>query len=161
MFSHSPRADDRLVEIKLSDRISGREYKEICALLNKATQQQRCVDLVCELDEAFRGITLPVMWRAALTATEGLIKLRRIAVVGERKGYKWARVIVRGFHAETRYFDHAHHTRALRWLEKGSLDSDPPMKQTLAGDAGYRGNRSRGLRQRLRRNGKRSNNGLR
>ena len=144
MFFHTKRADERLLEIKLSGKVSGREYRGICALLHEAILKQRRVDLFCELDESFRGITLPVMWRAALTATEGLIKLRRVAVVGERRGYKWARVIVRAFHAETRYFDRAHRTRALRWLEKGCLGVDPTEKKKLFGDAGYRNPQSRG-----------------
>ena len=126
------------MEIKLSGRVSGPEYQEICELLSEAIQKRPKVDLFCELDESFRGITVPVMWRAALTATEGLIKLRRVAVVGERKSYKWARVMVRAFHAETRYFDRAHRTRALRWLEKGTLNVDLGPERKLAGDAGYR-----------------------
>ena len=138
MFSQTKRADERLLEIKLSGRISGFEYGEICELLKAAIQKRRRVDLFCELDESFRGITLPVMCRAALTAAEGLLKLRRIAVVGERKGYKWARVMVRAFHAETRYFDRAHRTRAHRWLEKGTSAVDAGIEYGFAGDAGYR-----------------------
>ena len=159
MFSHTKRADERLVEIKLSGQISGREYREICELLSESIDKRGRVDLFCELDESFRGITLPVMWRAALTATEGLLKLQRIAVVGERKRYKWSRVIVRAFHAETRYFDRAHRTRALRWLEKRSLDSDLRAKQKFAGDAGYRNQRSRASMQLRGRNHRRNRNG--
>lgn len=138
MFSQTARADDRVVEIKLSGRVSGRDYREICALLTEAISKRARVDLFCELDESFRGISLPVLWRAAFVASEGVIKLRRIAVVGERKGYKWARVIVHAFHGETRYFDRAHRTRALRWLEKESIAREGDRKQKLTGAASYR-----------------------
>ena len=138
MFSQTKRADESPLEIKLSGRISGLEYGEICKLLKAAIQKRGRVDLFCELDESFRGITLPVMWRAALTATERLLKLRRIAIVGERKGYKWARVMMRAFHAETRYFDRAHRTRAHRWLEKGTSAADAGVEHGITGDAGYR-----------------------
>lgn len=138
MFSQIARANDKVVEIKLSGRVSGRDYREICALLTEAINKRARLDLFCELDESFRGISLPVLWRAAFVASEGVIKLRRVAVVGERKGYKWARVMVRAFHGETRYFDRAHRTRALRWLEKGTVAAEVDQKQKLAGAAGYR-----------------------
>jgi hypothetical protein len=138
MFSQTKRTNEGLVEITLSGRVSGREYREICELLIEATQKRTKVDLFCELEESFRGITLPVLWRAAVVGPEGIIKLRRVAVVGARKAYKWARVMVRAFHAETRYFDRAHRTRAFRWLEKATLNVDPVPERTLLGDAGYR-----------------------
>jgi hypothetical protein len=138
MFSQAKRTDEGFVEIKLSGRVSGREYQEICDLLSEAIQKRPKVDLFCELDESFRGISLPVLWRAAVAASEGTIKLRRVAVVGARKSYKWARVMLRAFHAETRYFDRAHRTRAFRWLEKATVNVDPGPERTLLGDAGYR-----------------------
>jgi hypothetical protein len=138
MFSQTKRIDERVVEIKLSGRVSGREYHEICELLSEAVQKRARVDLFCELDESFRGISLPVLWRAAVASSERLIKLRRIAVVGARKSYKWARVMVRAFHAETRYFDRAHRTRAFRWLEKGTVNVESGSENALAGDADYR-----------------------
>lgn len=154
MFSHSKTANGRVVEIKLSGRISGHEYGEVCALLEDAILKHKAVSLLCELDQSFRGITLPVMWRTALTAAEGLIKLRRVAVVGERKGYKWARVMVRAFHGDTRYFERAHCTRALHWLEHASVSADLPAKEKFAGDAGYRNQRSASAKSRTqRRNG--------
>ena len=138
MLSQISKAETNPVAINVSGRVSGREYREFCELLNEALQKRPKVDLFCELDESFRGISLPVLWRAALASSEGVIKLRRIAVVGERKSYKWARVMVRAFHAETRYFDRAHRTRALRWLEKGSVNLASDADHKLAGDAGYR-----------------------
>ena len=137
MFSQTRKIDEGRVEIKLSGRVSGREYHEICELLSEAIKKRPRIDLFCELDESFRGISLPVLWRAAVTSSEGVIKLRRVAVLGQRKSHKWARVMVRAFHAETRYFDPAHRTRALRWLEKGPV-YEHARGHTLAGDASYR-----------------------
>ena len=125
-----------LMILTFSGKVLGKEYSEICQLLRVALEKNKAVDLFCEL-ENFRGIALTVMWRGALVATDKTIKLRRVAVVGGKHGYKWARVLVRGFHAETRYFDPGHRTRALRWLEKGPA-YEQPREHKLAGDAGYR-----------------------
>jgi SpoIIAA-like len=136
MFSVTSAFGANLMILTLSGKVSGKEFSEICQLLRVALEKNKAVDLFCEL-EGFRGIGLTAMWRSALVATEKAIKLRRVAVVGERSRYKWARVLVRGFHAETRYFDPGHRTRALRWLEKGPA-YEQPREHKLTGDAGYR-----------------------
>lgn len=125
------------MEIKLSARLSGREFSEICELLEEAIRKRTKVDLFCELDESFRGISLSVLCRAAVTSSEGIIKLRRVAVVGEKRSYKWARIVVRAFHGETRYFEPAHRTLALRWLKKADGKIGLSRTRKLSRDAGY------------------------
>lgn len=138
MYSQVPDSNLGLVRLRMSGRVSRHDYKEICALLSRSLEKQRTVDLLCELDASFTRPSLLVLWEGAQVASASLIKLRRVAVVGEPRSYKWARVLVRGFHAETRYFDPAHRTRAVRWLQKGPTYPDPNPQHTLAGDADYR-----------------------
>ena len=138
MYSPVSDSDARLIHLRMWGKVSRSEYKEICALLSRAIEKQGTVDLLCEMDDAsFSRPSLLVLWEGALVASSKSIILRRVAVVGERRSYKWARVLVRGFHAETRYFDPGHRTRALRWLEKGPA-YEQPREHTLAGDASYR-----------------------
>lgn len=137
MYSVTPDTPGRLVRLTISGRVSGREYEEICSLLSEAIGTRRVVDLLCELDESFRGITLPVLWRAARVAVANETNLRRVAVIGGKKSYKWARALVRGFHAETRYFEQTHRSQAMRWLSA----SNPARSESeggLFGDASYR-----------------------
>lgn len=138
MYTLSPKSSGRVVQLTLLRKVSAREYAEICSRLQEAIQTWNFVDLLCELDASFRGITWPVLWKAAQVASGNEVNLRRVAVVGDSKHYKWARVIVRGFHAETQYFPTVHRTRARTWLEKGAGDFAPNAEQKLAGDAGYR-----------------------
>lgn len=137
MYAVTWEATPGLMTMKLSGKVSGKEYAEICKAIRGAVEKNPPVDLLCELD-GFRGIGLTAMWRAALTATENSTNLRRVAVVGEPTRYKWARVLVRGFHAETRYFDQAHRTRAIRWLEKAARHGASSPAGGFIGDASYR-----------------------
>lgn len=137
MYTQVPDSNPRMVRLRVSGKVSRHDYKEICALLSSALQRERTLDLLCELDASFSRPSLLVLWEGAQVASANEIKLRRVAVVGEPRSYKWARVLVRGFHAETRYFDPGHRTRALRWLEKGPT-YEQPQEHKLAGDAGYR-----------------------
>lgn len=141
MYSVTSAIGASLMTVRLSKKVSGREYSEICKHLRLALERNEKVDLLCELED-FRGIGLLAMWRSALVVSEKAIILRRVAVVGDRPGYKWARLLVRSFHAETRYFDPAHRTRARRWLEKGPT-YEQPRQHKLAGDASYRIQRDR------------------
>lgn len=138
MYSVTPESSNNLVHLRLSGKISGKEYGEICAVLRDALVRKRPMDLLCELDD-FRGIRLTAIWRAARMATQNETNLRSVAVVGDRQRYKWARVLVRGFHAETRYFDRAHRTRALRWLAQADRRGTSAPDGRLLGDANYRG----------------------
>ena len=138
MYVLTPISSGRVVKLTLFRKISAREYAEICSRLQEAIQTWHFVDLFCELDASFQGITWPVLWKAARVASANAINLRRVAVVGDSKGYKWARVIVRSFHADTQYFAQVHCTRARAWLERGAGDFAPHTDQKLAGDAGYR-----------------------
>lgn len=137
MYTLSAKSSGRVVQLTLLRKLSAREYAEICSRLRETIQTWNFVDLLCEIDAPFRG-TWPVLWKAALVASGNEVNLRRVAVVGDSKHYKWARVIVRGFHAETQYFPTVHRTRARTWLEKGAADFAPKSEQKLAGDAGYR-----------------------
>lgn len=138
MYSEIPDANPTVVRLRISGKVTERDYKQICRLLRQRLEQTRTVDLLCELDESFTRVSLPVLWQSALVASSKEIQLQRIAVIGVRAGYKWARALVRSFHAETRYFDPAHRTRALRWLEKGPAYPDAQRPQKFAGDANYR-----------------------
>ena len=126
----------KLMTLTFSGKVSGKEYTEMCKLLQEALNRNEAVDLLCEL-EGFRGIGLSVMWRAARVSAANSIKLRRVAVVGESAGYKWARVLVRGFHAETRYFARPHRTQCVRWVN-ASNPVRTDAGASFAGDAGYR-----------------------
>ena len=138
MYVLTPISSGRVVKLTLFRKVSAREYAEICSRLQAAIQTWHFVDLFCELDASFQGITWPVLWKAARVASGNEINLRRIAVVGDSKGYKWARVIVRGFHAETHYFAPVHRTRARTWIESGAGDFAAKPAQKLTGGAGYR-----------------------
>ena len=148
MYSQIPEENPHLIRLRVWAKVSKREYQEICALLSAALEKQGAVDLLCEMDgTSFTRPSFLVLWEGARVASANLIKLRRVAVVAERRSYKWARVLVRGFHAETRYYDPAHRTRALRWLEKTFRSNESQSQNKLAGDAGYRieGNHGSGL----------------
>ena len=136
MISVTSAMGAKLMTLTLSGKVSGKEYTEICKVLEKALSRNQTVDFLCEL-EGFRGIGLSVMWRAARVSSANSIKLRRVAVVGQSAGYKWARILVRGFHAETRYFDPGNRTHAVRWLN-ASNPVRTDAGTSLAGDAGYR-----------------------
>lgn len=136
MYSVTSAMGAKLMTLTLSGKVSGREYTEIRRLLRQALENHQTVDLLCELD-GFRGIGIAAMWRAARVATENDTNLRRVAVVGERERYKWARALVRAFHAETRYFQPTHRAQALRWLTA----TNPRVAASsggLLGDASYR-----------------------
>ena len=135
MYSLKTETTGNLVELQLSGKVSGNEYKQICASLTERLERQPNFNLLCELDD-FQGIKFGALWRAALVATDNRINLRRIAVVGAREGYKWARALVRGFHAETLYFDRSQRLQAMRWL--GSRQASVPQRGGLLGDASYR-----------------------
>ena len=137
MYVLTPISSGRVVKLTLFRKVSAREYAEICSRLQEAIQTWHFVDLFYELDASFQGITWPVLWKAARVASANTINLRRVAVVGDSKGYKWARVVVRGFHAETEYFAPVHRTRARTWVEGGGGDFAPQTEQKLAGGAGY------------------------
>jgi predicted N-acetyltransferase YhbS len=138
MYSLTQAPSDNIVRLKFSGKISGKEYREICVSLRRALDQNQNISLLCELDD-FRGVGPVALWRAALVATENRTNFRRVAVVGERSSYKWARALVRGFHAETRYFDQAHRTRAIGWLVKPTEHGATASGIGILGDAAYRG----------------------
>ena len=143
MYSQLSETKPNLVRLQISRKVTAREYKEICALISDKIAKQGAVDLLCELDPSFRRVSIGVVWKGAFVAVENAIKLRHVAVVGERRAYKWARVLVRGFHADTRYFDNGQRTRATRWLEKGPWSMDQQHPHKFAGDASYRIKRKR------------------
>lgn len=145
MYSQLPEERPHLIRLRVWAKVSRREYQEICSLLSAALEKQGTVDLLCEMDDAsFTRPSFLVLWEGARVASANLIKLRRVAVVAEPSSYKWARVLVRGFHAETRYYEPARRTRALRWLEKPFLPNESKSRNRLAGDAGYRLKRHHG-----------------
>ena len=143
MYSQLPEPKSSLIRLQISGKVSAREYKEICALISQRIAKQGVVDLLCQLHPSFRRVSVGAFWKSAFVAAENAIRLRHIAVVGERQAYKWARVLVRGFHADTRYFDIGQRTRAARWLEKGPWSTDKQHPHKLAGDASYRIERRR------------------
>lgn len=157
MYTLSPKSSGRVIQLTLLRKVSAREYDEICSHLQEAIKTWNFVDLLCELDASFRGITWPVLWKGAWVASANETNLRRVAVVGESKGYKWARVIVRGFHADTQYFAPVHRSRARAWLEKGAGSSASDSDQKLAGDASYRIERTARPRSRTKNRDVRSN----
>lgn len=136
MYSMTTARDANPITFTLSGKVSGREYVQMCGLLREALEKNRSVSLLCELND-FRGIGLMALWRAARVATENAINLRRVAVVGDRSGYKWARALVRSFHAETRYFQQTHRSQAVRWLSASSPVAHE-SRGGLFGDASYR-----------------------
>ena len=136
MISVTSPVGAALMTLTVSGKVSGREYAQICDLLGQALTQNESVSLLCAL-ESFRGIGLSVMWRAAVIASQNAIKLRRVAVVGDPARYRFARVLVRGFHAETRYFSPTHRAQATRWLS-ASNPAETDSGSGFAGDAGYR-----------------------
>ena len=137
MYSVTAESTDRLVQLRLSGKVSGKEYAAICALLHDTLARNQNLDLLCELD-GVRGIGLTAIWRAARIATQNETNLRRVAVVGDRQHYKWARVLVRGFHAETRYFPPAQRMQATRWLRQTATHATSASNAGLFGDASYR-----------------------
>src|SRR5581483_4725367 len=143
MYSQLSETKPNLVRLQISRKVTAREYKEICALISDKIAKQGAVDLLCELDPSFRRVSVGVVWKGAFVAAENAIKLRHVAVVGERRAYKSARVLVRGFHADTRYFDIGQRTRAARWLEKGPWSTEQQHPHKFAGNASYRIERKR------------------
>lgn len=118
MYSLERETAEGVIALKISGRLSKREYVGICALLREAIGRHEHVDLLWELVD-FRGWKLFAFWEAAKVATAGEINLRRVAVVGDKQWHSWTRPLVRGFHADTRYFAGTERAPALRWLLYG------------------------------------------
>ena len=118
MYSLDRETAEGLVILKISGALSKREYADICILLREATGRHEQVDLMWELVD-FRGWKLFTLWEAVKVATAGEINLRRVAVVGEWAWHSRTRALVRGFHAETRFFVTAERALAVRWLLYG------------------------------------------
>ena len=143
MYSQLPATKSSLIRLQISGKVSAHEYKQICALIRQRIAKQGVVDLLCELDPSFRRVSVGAFWKSALVAAENAIRLRHIAVVGEWRAFKWARVLVRSFHADTRYFDIGQRTRAAYWLEKGPWSTARKDSHKRFGDASYRIKRKR------------------
>ena len=118
MFSVTDETLKHFVALKISGKLSTREYANICTVLQEAARQHEHVDLLWQFED-FRGWNLFVLWKAAIVATRDEINLRRVAVVGERKWHSWTRPLVRGFHGDTRYFEPRQRLPALRWVRTG------------------------------------------
>ncbi|HZS17848.1 MAG TPA: STAS/SEC14 domain-containing protein [Candidatus Udaeobacter sp.] len=143
MYSQLSGTRPNLVRLQISKKVTAREYEGICTLISERIKKRGAVDLLCELDPSFRRVSVGVFWKGAFLAAENAIKLRHVAVVGERRAYKWARVLVRGFHADTRYFEIGQRTRAVRWLDKGPWSTHKQHPDKFTGDASYRIERKR------------------
>jgi len=118
MYSLARETAEGVVVLKISGKLSKRDYLGICTLLREATSRHDHVDLLWELVN-FRGWKIFAFWEAAKLAVAGAINLRRVAVVGDKSWHSRTRPLVRGFHADTRYFAETERAAALRWLLYG------------------------------------------
>lgn len=118
MYSLARETAEGVLVLKISGKLSKRDYLGICTVLREALGRHNHVDLMWELVH-FRGWKLFAFWEAAKLAVGGDINLRRVAVVGDRNWHSRTRPLVRAFHADTRYFDGTERAAALRWLLYG------------------------------------------
>lgn len=119
MYSLQRETAEGVVVLKISGKLSKRDYLGICTLLREALSRHDHVDLMWELAH-FRGWKIFAFWEAAKVAVAGQINLRRVAVVGDENWHSRTRPLVRGFHADTRYFAVTERAAALRWLLYGA-----------------------------------------
>ncbi|MHC4994982.1 MAG: SpoIIAA family protein [Planctomycetota bacterium] len=109
-------ADGRVVEIHVSDRLTGAMYDEFVPLVDRAIERHGKARLLFHMDD-FHGWDAGAMWQDTKFGVTHFTKLDRIAFVGDKDWEKWMATLAKPFTtAKVRYFDAADLEEARAWI---------------------------------------------
>jgi hypothetical protein len=101
---------------KLSGKLHDEDYKKFVPLVDAELAKEGKVNVVAQFQE-FHGWDLHALWDDIKFATTHCSKIKKIALVGERKWEKWMAAVCKPFTlAKVRYFDATAVDAAKAWL---------------------------------------------
>ena len=109
-----------IVGFKLSGKLHDADYKQFVPLMDAEIAKEGKVNVLSQFHD-FQGWDLHALWDDIKFSTTHCTKIKRIAIVGEKKWEKWMAAVCKPFTlAKIRYFDAMQLDAAKAWLTEGS-----------------------------------------
>ena len=104
------------VGFKLSGKLHDADYKQFVPLVDAEIAKDGKVNMLAQFHD-FQGWDMHALWDDIKFSTTHCTRIKRIAMVGEKKWEKWMATICKPFTmAKIRYFDATQLDAAKAWL---------------------------------------------
>jgi len=136
MFQTIPVAEDNIIAIKASGKLTDADYQSFLPQLNTFIDSSETpVSILIELED-FHGWDKKAAWDDFEFGMKSEDDIERIAIVGENRWQKWMTIIGNAFTStEMRYFSRDELSEAWSWLrEAGQAESETVVDEYAAID---------------------------
>jgi hypothetical protein len=118
MIEQLDRSAGDAIGFKLSGKLHDEDYKRFVPLVDDAIAKHGKVKMLAQFHD-FHGWDAHALWDDTKFATTHCTKIKKLALVGEKKWEEWMAKVCKPFTmAEVKYFDVAEIDSAWQWLEK-------------------------------------------
>jgi hypothetical protein len=108
------------IGFKMSGKLHDEDYKKFVPLVDAEIAKEGKVNLLAQFQD-FHGWDAKALWDDIKFSTTHCTKIKRIALVGEKKWEKWMAGVCKPFTmAKIRYFDAPQIEVAQKWLEESA-----------------------------------------
>lgn len=108
------------IGFKMSGKLHDEDYKKFVPLVDAEIAKEGKINLLAQFQD-FHGWDAKALWDDIKFSTTHCTKIKRIALVGEKKWEKWMAGVCKPFTmAKIRYFDAAQIDVAKKWLEESA-----------------------------------------
>jgi hypothetical protein len=109
-------ADDKIVEVKLSGKLTTEDYSHFLPVVEAAIQENGKVRMLVIMHD-FHGWTAGALWEDVKFDWRHFRDIERLALVGEKRWESGMAVFCKPFTTATvKYFDHTRLEEARQWI---------------------------------------------
>ena len=106
------------VGFKMSGKLHDEDYKKFVPLVDAEIAKEGKINILAQFHD-FQGWDAKALWDDIKFSTTHCTKIKRIALVGEKKWEKWMAGVCKPFTmAKIRYFDGTQVDAAKKWLSE-------------------------------------------
>lgn len=117
MYRLMNQSSERVIGIKVSEKLTEKDYKTLVPLIEEAIRKQGKIRLLWDMDD-FEGWNVDALWQDLKFDTEHKDDIERLALVGDKQWEKWISQPTKLFFDKAKYFDRDRVTEAWTWLRE-------------------------------------------
>lgn len=117
MYQLMNESSGNVMGIKVSDKLTEKDFQTLVPLIENAINEQRKIHLLWDMDD-FEGWNLNASWQDLKFDTKHKDDIERLALVGDKQWEKWISQPTKMFFKEAKYFDRDRAAEAWNWLRE-------------------------------------------